>query len=304
MKRFLAFVAVLSLAHGLSAQVTANDLDTARRAEALANTIQAFENRIPPSALEMDATLIPTKRVPEVNACTTYALPDVGISNGKHLWGVVDQTQPTSHSCYISNDEPWDYWSVPVTPGEVITFALESNVRTYFSIDYSGVFSGISTLQPNGKYLTGYVWTVPSTYTQSTVTFAVSPFATSSIYTLAVAKTVSNASCIVTSKNLCLNAGRFKVEADFVTGTTSGMANASGMTSDTGYFWFFAASNVELLVKIVDGRGVNGKFWVFAGGLTNVDTLIKVTDTQTGVVKTYHNPANTAFQPIQDTNAF
>jgi hypothetical protein len=43
---------------------------------------------------------------------------------------------------------------------------------------------------------------------------------------------------------------------------------------------------------------------VFAGGLTNVDTTITVTDTQTGAVKTYRNPANTAFQPIQDTAAF
>ncbi|MBV8203137.1 MAG: hypothetical protein JOZ15_21185, partial [Acidobacteria bacterium] len=48
---------------------------------------------------------------------------------------------------------------------------------------------------------------------------------------------------------------------------------------------------------------LNQHFWVFAGGLTNVHVVIKVTDTQTGAVKTYTNPQNTAFQPLQDTSA-
>jgi hypothetical protein len=43
---------------------------------------------------------------------------------------------------------------------------------------------------------------------------------------------------------------------------------------------------------------------VFAGGLTNVRTVITVTDTQAHLVKTYTNPQGTAFQPIQDINAF
>jgi hypothetical protein len=32
--------------------------------------------------------------------------------------------------------------------------------------------------------------------------------------------------------------------------------------------------------------------------------VLKVTDTQTGQVKTYVNPQGTAFAPIQDTSAF
>jgi len=54
----------------------------------------------------------------------------------------------------------------------------------------------------------------------------------------------------------------------------------------------------------VDGRPVNNKFWVFAGGLTNVNVVITVTDTQTGAVKNCVNPQGTPFQPIQDTNGF
>jgi len=54
----------------------------------------------------------------------------------------------------------------------------------------------------------------------------------------------------------------------------------------------------------VDGRAVNGKFWFFAGGLTNADVTLTVIDVQTGQQRIYRNPAGTAFQPIQDTSAF
>ena len=76
------------------------------------------------------------------------------------------------------------------------------------------------------------------------------------------------------------------------------------MTDDSGYFWFFTAGNVELIVKALNGCSFNGSYWVFAAGLTNVGVTITVTDTLTNTVKTYVSPLNTAFQPIQDTSAF
>ncbi len=82
------------------------------------------------------------------------------------------------------------------------------------------------------------------------------------------------------------------------------MANAVTLSPDTGYFFFFSQNAVEVVMKMVDGRGFNGRFWVFAGGLTNVDVTITVRDTQRGSVKTYHNNQGTAFQPVQDTSAF
>ena len=76
------------------------------------------------------------------------------------------------------------------------------------------------------------------------------------------------------------------------------------LSTDTGYFWFFDSNNVELAIKILDGCSVNQKFWVFAGGLTDVMATISITDTRTGVNKTYVNPLSTPFRPIQDTAAF
>ncbi|HXM78695.1 MAG TPA: hypothetical protein VOA00_05615, partial [Thermoanaerobaculia bacterium] len=61
---------------------------------------------------------------------------------------------------------------------------------------------------------------------------------------------------------------------------------------------------VEVVVKVLNGCGVNSRYWTFAGGLTDVNVILTVTDTQTGVVQTYVNPQGTPFEPIQDTSAF
>lgn len=104
---------------------------------------------------------------------------------------------------------------------------------------------------------------------------------------------------------LTLNDERFQVEVEWATTQgTSGLGQGVPITSDTGYFWFFDETNVELVVKVLDACSFANRFWVFAGGLTNVDVNILVTDTQTGETQTYSNPQETPFQPIQDTNAF
>jgi len=116
---------------------------------------------------------------------------------------------------------------------------------------------------------------------------------------------LTTGNCTENATTLCLNNGRFQVRATFRTpdGQT-GNAQVVRLTSDTGYFWFFTPSNLEVTVKVLNGCGFNQRYWVFAGGLTNVRTVITVTDTETGDIKTYVNPQNTAFQPIQDTSAF
>jgi hypothetical protein len=114
----------------------------------------------------------------------------------------------------------------------------------------------------------------------------------------------SATACTPSATALCLGNGRFKVQATFATpGGQSGTAQVVKLTDETGYLWFFAASNVEAVVKVLNGCALNARYWVFAGGLTNVRTVITVTDTQTGISKSYTNPQSTAFQPIQDTGA-
>jgi ELWxxDGT repeat protein len=106
------------------------------------------------------------------------------------------------------------------------------------------------------------------------------------------------------SSRLLLNGSRFAVEAswtDFAGHSGSGVA--VGLTGDTGYFWFFAPSNVEVVIKVLDGRAINGKFWVFYGALSSVEYTLKVTDTLTGAVRTYHNPSG-QLASFADTSAF
>src|SRR5215471_9726724 len=111
--------------------------------------------------------------------------------------------------------------------------------------------------------------------------------------------------CVPFGGTLCLNKSRFAVTTHWTTAQgQSGDGVAVQLTPDTGYFWFFSQNNVEMVVKVLDGCGVTGDFWVFAGGLTNVQVEMTVTDTQTGAVKTYVNPQGTALLPIQDTLAF
>jgi hypothetical protein len=110
--------------------------------------------------------------------------------------------------------------------------------------------------------------------------------------------------CSPSGTNLCLNGNRFRVEAtwrDFQGNT--GVAQAVPLTGDTGTFWFFSAANIELILKVLDGRSINDHFWVFYGALSNVEYTIRVTDTATGATRTYTNPLG-QFGSVGDTTAF
>jgi PKD repeat protein len=111
--------------------------------------------------------------------------------------------------------------------------------------------------------------------------------------------------CTPSASTLCLNNNRFSVTANFRTlqGQT-GAATGVELTSDSGYFYFFNAANIEIVIKVLSGCGLNNHYWVFAAGLTNVEVDLRVTDTQNGTVKNYFNPIETPFAPVQDTSAF
>jgi hypothetical protein len=110
--------------------------------------------------------------------------------------------------------------------------------------------------------------------------------------------------CVAGAQRLCLNNGRFAVDVtwkDFQNHTGTG--TAVPFSGDTGSFWFFDAANVELVVKVLDGRGVNGHVWVFYGALSNVEYTLTVTDTATGLARRYFNPIG-QFASVGDTHGF
>lgn len=113
-----------------------------------------------------------------------------------------------------------------------------------------------------------------------------------------------SSACKPSSTRLCLGGGRYAVEAawrDFA--GRRGVGHAVPLTADTGYFWFFDPANVEAVLKVLDGRGVNGHVWVFYGALSSVEYTLTVTDTETGLAHRYVNPSG-QLASVGDTQAF
>ncbi len=124
------------------------------------------------------------------------------------------------------------------------------------------------------------------------------------LFLTAARLSAAGASCAPSPARLCLNGGRFAAQVtwkDFQGNTGTGQAVS--LSGDTGYFWFFSANNVELVVKVLDGRGFNSSYWVFYGALSTVEYTLTVTDTVNGAVRTYFNPS-THLGSIADTAAF
>jgi len=105
------------------------------------------------------------------------------------------------------------------------------------------------------------------------------------------------------AQNLCLQGNRYRVAVRWRTSTANGAGTAVPQSDQTGLFWFFGASNIELIVKMIDGRGLNGFFWTYYGGLSDQEYWITVADTQTGAGRTYHNLPG-SLCGLGDVNAF
>jgi PKD repeat protein len=150
----------------------------------------------------------------------------------------------------------------------------------------------------------------PTHVFQSAGTFTVSETATnaggSNTTTKSVTVSAGGATvCTPDATTLCLNGGRFMAQMHWTKPDgTSGDGNGVKLTDDSGYFWFFDPTNIEAVMKVLNGCALDNAYWVFLAGLTNVQVDTTVTDTQTGAVFTKQNPQGVAFAPVQSTNAF
>jgi hypothetical protein len=189
-----------------------------------------------------------------------------------------------------------------------LTWSDNSNIETDYRVEArtsSGTFQEIGTIAANSEAVNVNSLTPGATYFFRVRAHNASGFSAYSNVASATTLDGTGTACVPNSSTLCLNDNRFSVRATFETGGgQSGQAQVVKLTNDTGYFWFFDADNVEAVVKVLNGCGVNNRYWFFAGGLTNVRVVLTVTDTEAGVTNSYVNPLNQAFQPIQDTSAF
>lgn len=105
---------------------------------------------------------------------------------------------------------------------------------------------------------------------------------------------------------LCL-LGRFRVEAEWQSFTGArGVAKPLAIDDKTGAFSFFAPGNLELMVWMKDtcSEFRLPRFWVHAGGVTDVAVELTVTDTRTGARRSYFNPLGVPFGSVLDYDAF
>jgi hypothetical protein len=146
----------------------------------------------------------------------------------------------------------------------------------------------------------------PGTYCgkADTSAFAAASGAASALAASAPAAAPAGA-CAADADTLCLRGGRFAIEVDWHVPRDGSRGAGRKVTAsdESGYFWFFDAGNLELVVKVLDGRGVNGRFWVFYGALSDVEYWVNVTDTQTAKTRRYHNDPG-SYCGRADVNAF
>jgi hypothetical protein len=115
------------------------------------------------------------------------------------------------------------------------------------------------------------------------------------------------APCALADETLCLVAGRFRVRVAWRTaqGAGRGKALPVGGAPSSGLFWFFAPSNLELLVKVLDGCSLGARrYWVFLAAVTDIELNLEVADTATGSVRRYENRLGTPARTVLDTDAF
>ena len=126
----------------------------------------------------------------------------------------------------------------------------------------------------------------------------------------AIRKISRAVSCGGDSTVLCLNKDHsFLVSLSARDQRTGRTASGSPvLVNDVfGYFTIpdltFSPNSHEVLVKILDGRELNGSFWVFHGGLTDLEYTLTVQESDSGRIRTYFKPAGSLCGGF-DTSAF
>lgn len=109
--------------------------------------------------------------------------------------------------------------------------------------------------------------------------------------------------CTPTSVVLRFDGG-YEVSMCYVTPEgESGSVKAETWSSEAGILWFFGRNNPEVLVKLLDGCGVNGHRWAFVAPVTTLDFNLWITGPD-GSRWTHGNQQGTTAATKSDLKAF
>ena len=150
-----------------------------------------------------------------------------------------------------------------------------------------------------------HAWSTPG-FHDVTLTVSDGSSSDSASRTVLVEAAVPAGSCRFDAETLCLHDSRFEVKANWWSaGGDSGPGKVVyAGTSDSGMFQFFDLQNWEILIKVLDGCGINGRTWVLGAATSDLGYRIVVTDTVTGESRSYENEPGQPAPAIVDTRAF
>ncbi len=230
--------------------------------------------------------------------------PDVGSTAANTSVGIPHVTVAGS------GDESYDYYSFVVeAAGDRGIFDIDhSNMDSYLRLFNSG--GGLLASSDDSPTFWGeggsvsyldsfieYTFAAPGLYVIEVGRCCVGPVPPDAVYELQIS--------VGTNRMVVLNGGRFAVNLEFSTPDLSGHGTVwDHRTDDSAIFYFFNPSNLELLVKVLDGCLFNDRYWVFFAATTDVEFTLTVTDLETGATKTYHNPYQHPADAVTDTDAF
>jgi hypothetical protein len=96
-------------------------------------------------------------------------------------------------------------------------------------------------------------------------------------------------SCIPNEEVLCLQRGRFTIyvtvdwyDEDYFFGKVQ-----HRLSDTSGTFYFYSLDNTEIVLKILNGCWLNGRYWIFITGLTDRPIVISVIDEFTDTITEY-----------------
>ncbi len=197
----------------------------------------------------------------------------------------------------------FDLQGAPVTKGATVVFSQSALGPASNTLSYDVGTGAVGTANGTGSCLA-----------TETADFA-APLSQDRRDTVGVTVTAAPAAaCIATATTLCIGDqpgdNRFQVSVSYSTSQDGGLSgNGTSVplgdlgVTEGGLFWFFDATNPEMLIKVINACNLNGSYWVFYSAGTNVGFTVTVTDTVSGHLKTYKNTDLTAAAPLQDTAA-
>ncbi len=111
--------------------------------------------------------------------------------------------------------------------------------------------------------------------------------------------TTATAHCL---RDRFLVSSKFRIGAP---GTAEGTSQTINCPNpESGLFRFLGPNNWEIMLKVLNGCGLNNRYWVFSAATTNLFYRIEVFDVLAGAQKIYFNYPGPPAPAVTDTDAF